>query len=261
MRRFHGDFVAFVFLFFFLFFFFPLKRKRNGLVCLSVLAWLLCPCGLSVWLCSLVFLCLAVFRCFLFGVCVGLLVVLRLGLLLLYSCLGSLLCFLPPLSCLRGLWWLVSLQGSPGSCHVMLSCPCIPSPCFRGLGVCVDLLKRSKTCTVFSCRGTQHITGTVSNEATSDMGYWIWSIQRTCQMNFMEVMLKLCSFVPLFGSPFCPWKAVVSNLHGPIIIMNLAQNVLLVLSKCVCVCHSRLTPGLFSTNSSLWCNMGRLQIW
>lgn len=22
-------------------------------------------------------------------------------------------------------------------------------------------------------RGTQHITGTVSNEATSDMGYWI----------------------------------------------------------------------------------------
>ena len=66
MRRFHGDFVVFGFLFFFLFsfFFFPLKRKRNGLVCLSVLAWLLCPCGLSVWLCSLVFLCLAVFRCF-----------------------------------------------------------------------------------------------------------------------------------------------------------------------------------------------------
>ena len=121
MRRFHGDFVVFGFLFFFLssFFFFSLKRKRNGLVCLSVRAWLLCPCGLSVWLCSLVFLCLAVFRCFC-SVCVcGLLVVLRLGLLLLYSCLGSLLCFLPPLSCLRGLWWLVSLQGSPGSCHVM----------------------------------------------------------------------------------------------------------------------------------------------
>ena len=52
------------FFFLFSFFFFPLKRKRNGLVCLSVLAWLLCPCGLSVWLCSLVFLCLAVFRCF-----------------------------------------------------------------------------------------------------------------------------------------------------------------------------------------------------
>ena len=31
-------------------------------------------------------------------------------------------------------------------------------------------------------------------------------------------------------------KAVVSNLHGTIIIMNLAQNVLYVLSKCVCVC-------------------------
>ena len=34
-------------------------------------------------------------------------------------------------------------------------------------------------------RGTQHITGSVSNEATSDMGYWIWSIQRTCK--FTEV--------------------------------------------------------------------------
>ena len=42
-----------------------------------------------------------------------------------------------------------------------------------GVCVCVDLLKRSKTCTVFGSRGAQHITGTVSNEATSDMGYWI----------------------------------------------------------------------------------------
>ena len=31
-------------------------------------------------------------------------------------------------------------------------------------------------------------------------------------------------------------KAVGSNLHGTSIIMNLAQNVLSVLSKCVCVC-------------------------
>ena len=48
----------------------------------------------------------------------------------------------------------------------------------------------------------------------------------------MDVMLKLCSFVRF---SFCPWKAVVSNLHGTFIIMNLAQNVLSVLSKCVCV--------------------------
>ena len=43
------------------------------------------------------------------------------------------------------------------SCHVMLSCPCIPSPCFRGLGVCVDLLKRSKTCKVFDSRGAVNL--------------------------------------------------------------------------------------------------------
>ena len=64
-----------------------LKRKLNGLVCLSVFAWLLCPCCLSVRLCLLVFLCLAVFRRY---CCVcGLLAVLRLGLLLLCRCWGA----------------------------------------------------------------------------------------------------------------------------------------------------------------------------
>ena len=99
-------------------------------VCRSLLgccAPAVCRSGFARW-CS----CVLLFS----GAC-GLMVVLRLGLLLLYSCLWPLLCFLPPLSCLRGLWWLVSLQGSPGSCHVMLCCTYIPSPCFRGLGVCV----------------------------------------------------------------------------------------------------------------------------
>ena len=32
----------------------------------------------------------------------------------------------------------------------------------------------------FSCRGTQHFTGTVSNEATSEMGYPAWPAERTC---------------------------------------------------------------------------------
>ena len=113
MQRFHDDFVGFVF---------PFKRKRNGLVCLSVLAWLLCPCGLSVWLCSLVFLCLAVFRCFC-SVCVcGLMVVLRLGLLLLYSCLGVPAVF--PSSFVLSSWTLVVglTSGLPWfmSCHVLL---------------------------------------------------------------------------------------------------------------------------------------------
>ena len=35
----------------------------------------------------------------------------------------------------------------------------------------------------FSCRGTQHFTGTVSNEATSEMGYPAWPAGRTC-INF-----------------------------------------------------------------------------
>ena len=31
-----------------------------------------------------------------------------------------------------------------------------------------------------TCRGTQHFTGTVSNEATSEMGYPAWPAGRTC---------------------------------------------------------------------------------
>ena len=42
----------------------------------------------------------------------------------------------------------------------------------------------------------------------------------------------------VFSWVFLVGKAVGSNLHGTSIIMNLAQNVLSVLSKCVCVCQS-----------------------
>ena len=125
-----------------------LKRKLNGLVCLSVFAWLLCPCCLSVRLCSLVFLCLAVFRCYCSAFvwaagCVAARLVAAVQVFW-----GSLLCFLPASSCPRGLRWLVSLQVSPGSFHVMTCFGYTQAqPCFRGLGVRVDLLKRSKTCT------------------------------------------------------------------------------------------------------------------
>ena len=98
-----------------------LKRKLHGLVCLSVFAWLLCPCCLSVRLCSLVFLCLAVFRCYCSACvwaagCVAARLVAAV-----HVFWGSLLCFLPPPSCPRGLRWLVSLQVSPWfiSCHDM----------------------------------------------------------------------------------------------------------------------------------------------
>ena len=45
----------------------------------------------------------------------------------------------------------------------------------------------------------QHITGTVSNEATSDMGYWIWSIHRICILRWtLPWWLKTCCFVWFF---------------------------------------------------------------
>ena len=33
---------------------------------------------------------------------------------------------------------------------------------------------------ILECRGTQHFTGTVSNEATNGMGYPVWPTGRTC---------------------------------------------------------------------------------
>ncbi len=44
-------------------------------------------------------------------------------------------------------------------------------------------------------RGTQHITGTVSNEATSDMGYWIRSIQRTCFLTWQKAKPRTFRFL------------------------------------------------------------------
>ena len=114
-----------------------LKRKPNGLVCRSVLAWLLCPCCLSVRLCSLVFLGLAVFWCFC-SACVW-----AAGCVAAQACCcctdiwGSVLYFLLPLSCFRGLGWSVSLRGFP-LVHFMsfhaFCFTCIPNPLFLGAG-------------------------------------------------------------------------------------------------------------------------------
>ena len=53
-------------------------------------------------------------------------------------------------------------------------------------------------------RGTQHIIGTVSNEATNDVGYWIWSIQLTCLFrdwhahgDFVETLVMRVLFLGL----------------------------------------------------------------
>ena len=46
--------------------------------------------------------------------------------------------------------------------------------------VCVTLGVIGMLLHLFYCRGTQHFTGTVSNEATSEMGYPAWPAGRTC---------------------------------------------------------------------------------
>ena len=50
--------------------------------------------------------------------------------------------------------------------------------------MCVTLGVIGMLLHLFYCRGTQHFTGTVSNEATSEMGYPAWPAGRTCNFPF-----------------------------------------------------------------------------
>ena len=55
--------------------------------------------------------------------------------------------------------------------------------------VCVEHLNRCKTFNPYChSRGTQHFTGTVSNEATSEMGYPAWPTGRTCNFRIFRQM-------------------------------------------------------------------------
>ena len=66
---------------------------------------------------------------------------------------------------------------------------CVGKWCVGKCCVCVEHLNRCKTSTVFLiCRGTQHFTGTVSNEATSEMGYPAWPAGRTCNFRIFRHM-------------------------------------------------------------------------
>ena len=55
--------------------------------------------------------------------------------------------------------------------------PCFGRVCVWNIWTDVKLLP---FCIVSRCRGRQHFTGTVSNEATSEMGYPAWPAGRTC---------------------------------------------------------------------------------
>ena len=43
-----------------------------------------------------------------------------------------------------------------------------------------------------SCRGTQHITGTASNEATSDVGSRSWPLRCTCSTQICDIIHRVC---------------------------------------------------------------------
>ena len=110
---------------------------RLLLVRLSVFAWLLRPCRLSVRLCLLVFLCLAVFRrfCSVWAAgCVAARLVADVQVFGGPFCVSFFLC---PVFVDLGGW--SHFRVPHNSFHVM-SCFCSTcklSPCFRGLGVCV----------------------------------------------------------------------------------------------------------------------------
>ena len=238
----------------FSFFFFPLKRKRNGLVCLSVLAWLLCPCGLSVWLCSLVFFCLAVFRCFC-SVCVWA-----------AGCVAARLC-----CCCTVVW---------GPCCVsFLLCPVFVD--FGGWSHFRVPLVHVMSCWVAHAYPALVFVGwvcvwTFSIEVKL-VGFFGSRGQRCpchflCQRSWMtcgkdinqgrliyvpaniwdnlwpgDLVKTLVMRAPSLVCVSSCWCLLIED-GTYIIIMNLAQNVLSVLSKCVCVWNFsrevKLVPAL-----------------
>ena len=71
--------------------------------------------------------------------------------------------------------------------------------------VCAWIISTCKTCMLTS-RGMRHDCGTALNEATTIMGYWIWSIQRTCQISTFrdehahgDLVETGCCLVPSFS--------------------------------------------------------------
>ena len=105
------------------------------------------------------------------------------------------LCCSGPFRCVGWFWRSVCSPSPPALFWPFARrwCPLFSSSCLSGLtrpwpGVCVCVC----VCNIWidvkllfflfspSSRGTQHFTGTVSNEATSEMGYPAWPAGRTC---------------------------------------------------------------------------------
>ena len=83
-----------------------------------------------------------------------------------------------------------------------------------------------KLLTLNFCRGVRHDCGTALNEATTIMGYWVWSTQRTCHFNHRSAIFrqwqpakprtgmsnKLVSAFPIFPRHSCRnlWREVTT---------------------------------------------------
>ena len=74
----------------------------------------------------------------------------------------------------------------------------------------------------FYSRGHRPIVDTCANEAIPQWGKHDLISHVYLQTFGIDMVINKCLVIPWFSC----WKAVVSNLHGTFIIMNLAQNVL-----------------------------------
>ena len=97
-----------------------------------------------------------------------------------------------------------------------------------GVCVCVERLNRRQIllpCISCSyCRGVRHDCGTALNEATTIMGYWVWSTQRTCFYKFS----------------FSSW--VVANPRTTALISSISTSSCTVVANCLDV-FSDLQPA------------------
>ena len=86
----------------------------------------------------------------------------------------------PSNSCLSCSRFSACFGASPHGAYV---CVCVQPAVHAGLG--------SRPFST-SCGGTQHITGTASNEATSDVGSRSWPLRCTCSIQICDIIHRVC---------------------------------------------------------------------
>ena len=113
----------------------------------------------------------------------------------------------------------------------------LPSVCFLLLFVVCSTRFSSHL-----CRGTQHFTGTVSNEATSEMGYPAWPAGRTC--------IRFCSRDGMWITQEPPCRFI-----WHVLLLHCCRNLGLLSTKYVWFCY--IEPSSEQgrrKHTSLWCS-------